>query len=33
VASDSKAVYYIGEFNSGASEVSIPILNEAGIRR
>ena len=31
VASDSKAVYYIGEFNSGASEVSIPILNEAGI--
>ena len=31
VASDPKAVYYIGEFNSGASEVSIPILNEAGI--
>ncbi len=31
VASDSKAVVYIGEFNSGASEVSIPILNEAGI--
>jgi branched-chain amino acid transport system substrate-binding protein len=30
-ASDSKAVYYIGEFNSGASEVSIPILNEAGL--
>jgi branched-chain amino acid transport system substrate-binding protein len=30
-ASDSKAVYYIGEFNSGASEVSIPILNQAGI--
>ena len=30
-ASDSKAVYYIGEFNSGASEVSIPILNNAGI--
>ncbi|HEY5318897.1 MAG TPA: branched-chain amino acid ABC transporter substrate-binding protein [Solirubrobacteraceae bacterium] len=30
-ASDPKAVYYIGEFNSGASEVSIPILNEAGI--
>ncbi len=26
-----KAVYYIGEFNSGASEVSIPILNQAGI--
>ena len=31
VASDSKAVFYIGEFNSGASEVSIPILNQAGI--
>ena len=31
VAADPKAVYYIGEFNSGASEVSIPILNEAGI--
>ncbi|MDE3134191.1 MAG: branched-chain amino acid ABC transporter substrate-binding protein [Acidobacteriota bacterium] len=30
-AADSKAVYYIGEFNSGASEVSMPILNEAGI--
>ncbi|HEY5199238.1 MAG TPA: branched-chain amino acid ABC transporter substrate-binding protein [Solirubrobacteraceae bacterium] len=30
-ASDPKAVYYVGEFNSGASEVSIPILNEAGI--
>jgi branched-chain amino acid transport system substrate-binding protein len=30
-AADPKAVYYIGEFNSGASEVSIPILNEAGI--
>jgi branched-chain amino acid transport system substrate-binding protein len=30
-ASDTKAVYYIGEFNSGASEVSIPILNEAGL--
>ena len=28
---DPNAVYYIGEFNSGASEVSIPILNEAGI--
>ncbi len=27
VASDPKAVYYMGEFNSGASEVSIPILN------
>jgi branched-chain amino acid transport system substrate-binding protein len=31
VAADSKAVYYIGEFNSGASEVSIPILNQAAI--
>src|SRR6266576_6469760 len=30
-ASDPKAVYYMGEFNSGASEVSIPILNTAGI--
>jgi branched-chain amino acid transport system substrate-binding protein len=30
-ASDSKAVYYIGEFNSGASEVSIPILNQGGL--
>ena len=30
-ATDSKAVYYIGEFNSGASEVSIPILNQAGV--
>ena len=31
VASDPKAVYYMGEFNSGASEISIPILNQAGI--
>jgi branched-chain amino acid transport system substrate-binding protein len=31
VATDSKSVFYIGEFNSGASEVSIPILNEAGV--
>jgi branched-chain amino acid transport system substrate-binding protein len=30
-AADTKAVYYMGEFNSGASEVSIPILNEAGL--
>ena len=30
-ATDPKAVYYIGEFNSGASEVSIPILNDAGL--
>jgi branched-chain amino acid transport system substrate-binding protein len=31
VASDNKAVYYMGEFNSGASAISIPILNQAGI--
>jgi branched-chain amino acid transport system substrate-binding protein len=31
VAADPKAVYYIGEFNSGAAEVSIPILNQAGV--
>jgi branched-chain amino acid transport system substrate-binding protein len=31
VASDANAAFYIGEFNSGASEVSIPILNSAGI--
>jgi branched-chain amino acid transport system substrate-binding protein len=31
VAADAKAVYYIGEFNSGASAVSIPILNQGGI--
>jgi branched-chain amino acid transport system substrate-binding protein len=30
-ATDPKAVYYIGEFNSGCSEVSIPILNQAGV--
>jgi branched-chain amino acid transport system substrate-binding protein len=30
-ASDTKTVYYIGEFNSGCSEVSIPILNQAGV--
>jgi branched-chain amino acid transport system substrate-binding protein len=30
-AADPETVYYIGEFNSGASEVSIPILNNAGI--
>lgn len=30
-ATDPKAVYYMGEFNSGASEVSMPILNKAGI--
>ena len=31
VAADPNAVYYIGEFNSGASEISIPILNQGGI--
>jgi branched-chain amino acid transport system substrate-binding protein len=31
VAADPQAVFYIGEFNSGASEVSIPILNQGGI--
>jgi branched-chain amino acid transport system substrate-binding protein len=30
-ATDPKTVYYIGEFNSGCSEVSIPILNQAGV--
>ncbi|MGH2843885.1 MAG: branched-chain amino acid ABC transporter substrate-binding protein [Solirubrobacteraceae bacterium] len=30
-AADSKAVYYMGEFNSGAAEVSMPILNRAGL--
>ena len=30
-ATDPNAVYYIGEFNSGASEVSIPLLNQAGV--
>jgi branched-chain amino acid transport system substrate-binding protein len=31
VAQDDKAVFYIGEFNSGASAISIPILNQAGV--
>ena len=31
VAADPKAVYYVGEFNSGASEISVPILNQGGI--
>jgi branched-chain amino acid transport system substrate-binding protein len=31
VAADDSAVAYIGEFNSGASAVSIPILNEVPI--
>jgi len=30
-ASDSHAIFYIGEFNSGASAISIPILNQAGV--
>ena len=30
-AQDKSTVAYIGEFNSGASAVSIPILNQAGI--
>jgi branched-chain amino acid transport system substrate-binding protein len=30
-AQDSKAVYYIGEFNSGASKLAIPILNQSGL--
>jgi branched-chain amino acid transport system substrate-binding protein len=31
VAGDSNTAVYIGEFNSGAAAVSIPILNEAGV--
>ncbi len=31
VAQDDSAAVYIGEFNSGASAVSIPILNEIGV--
>jgi branched-chain amino acid transport system substrate-binding protein len=31
VASDDSAIAYIGEFNSGASAVSIPVLNEVPI--
>jgi branched-chain amino acid transport system substrate-binding protein len=31
VAQDDKAVAYIGEFNSGASAISIPLLNEVPI--
>src|SRR5215217_254938 len=30
-AGDDSTAVYIGEFNSGASAVSIPILNEAGV--
>ena len=31
VAQDEKAAAYIGEFNSGASAISMPILNEAAV--
>jgi branched-chain amino acid transport system substrate-binding protein len=31
VAQDDSAIAYLGEFNSGASAISIPINNEAGI--
>jgi branched-chain amino acid transport system substrate-binding protein len=31
VAQDDKAAAYIGEFNSGASAISMPLLNEAGV--
>jgi branched-chain amino acid transport system substrate-binding protein len=31
VAQDDSAVAYIGEFNSGATAVSLPILNEGGV--
>jgi branched-chain amino acid transport system substrate-binding protein len=31
VAQDDSAVAYIGEFNSGATAISLPILNEAGV--
>jgi len=31
VAQDDKAAAYIGEFNSGGSAISMPILNEAGV--
>jgi branched-chain amino acid transport system substrate-binding protein len=30
-AQDKKAIAYIGEFNSGASVISIPILNQVGL--
>jgi branched-chain amino acid transport system substrate-binding protein len=30
-AQDKSTIAYLGEFNSGASSISIPILNEAGI--
>jgi branched-chain amino acid transport system substrate-binding protein len=31
VAQDKKAVAYLGEFNSGASAISIPLLNQIGL--
>jgi branched-chain amino acid transport system substrate-binding protein len=31
VATDPNAVAYLGEFNSGCTEVSLPILNQAGV--
>lgn len=30
-ADDSKTIYYIGDWSSGASQISIPILNQAGV--
>ena len=30
-ASDKSAIAYLGEFNSGASAISIPIINQAGL--
>ena len=32
-AQDKSTIAYLGEFNSGASAISIPILNEAGIQQ
>src|ERR687890_1124306 len=31
VAQDQSTIVYLGEFNSGATAISLPILNEAGI--
>ena len=30
-ADDNSTIGYVGEFNSGASAISIPVLNRAGI--
>jgi branched-chain amino acid transport system substrate-binding protein len=30
-ADDSRAIYYIGDWASGANEISIPILNQSGV--